>query len=408
MKRLISCLLSVVLIISVLGGCGIQAVASTSSTITVSDVICNPGDEITLPVLLENNSSIMYLSVTPKCYQNQTQETDYLTISSVKNGELFSLEIGKNLVFDSDGDVTKSGKLCTLFVAVADDTPYGEYSVELILRECYDSSERDVDVQVVSSSITVKKPHVAGAEAIENEVKATCTKDGSYDKVVRCTECGEVLSREKIVTQKTGHSYKNVITKATVSKNGKIVKQCKSCGDKASTSTIYAASTVKLSKSEFTYTGQTIKPTVVVKDSKGKTISSDYYTLSGTKSAKNIGKFTIKVTFKERYSGSKTLSYTINPKTVSGLKLKSPAKKRLTVSWKKGTSVSGYEIMYATNSGFTKNKKTIKVTSYKTDQKTIKNLSSKKTYYVKIRAYKTVSGKKLYSSWSTVKKLKIK
>ena len=80
----------------------------------------------------------------------------------------------------------------------------------------------------------------------------------------------------------------------------------------------------------------------------------------------------------------------------------------MTLKWTKDSKASGYRIVYATNSKFTKGKKTVTVKSYKTYKKTIKSLKSKKTYYVKVQAYKTVSGKKYYGSYSTVKKVKIK
>lgn len=96
------------------------------------------------------------------------------------------------------------------------------------------------------------------------------------------------------------------------------------------------------------------------------------------------------------------------PKTSSIKNAKSLKKKQVKVYWKKDSKVSGYQILLATNSKFTKGKKTVTVKGYKTTSKTIKSLKSKKTYYVKIRSYKTVSGKKVYGAFSKVKKAKIK
>ena len=175
------------------------------------------------------------------------------------------------------------------------------------------------------------------------------------------------------------------------------------CGKISNTTTIYAAKTVKLSKTSFTYTRKYIKPSIVIKNSKGKTISSKYYTVSGTKSSKNIGKFKITIKFKGNYSGTKTLYYTINPKTVSNLKL-TAGKKQIKISYKKDSSVSGYEIKYSTNKSF-KKAKTLKVSSTK---KTITKLTTKKTYYVKVRAFKKVSGKTYYGAYCKTKTVKVK
>ncbi len=230
---------------------------------------------------------------------------------------------------------------------------------------------------------------------------ATCTKTG-LTKGSKCSVCDTIITPQKTVAKKA-HSYKTTTTKATLKKNGKTISKCTICGKTASTTTIYYAKTVKLKKATFTYTGKTIKPTLVVKTSKGKTISSKYYTVTGTRSTKKIGKHKITLKFKGNYSGTKTLYYTINPKTVASLKLKA-GKKQMTVSYKKDSSVGGYEIMYATNKSF-KKAKTTKATSAK---KTIKKLTSKKTYYVKVRAYKKVSGKTYYGAYCKAKTVKVK
>lgn len=75
----------------------------------------------------------------------------------------------------------------------------------------------------------------------------------------------------------------------------------------------------------------------------------------------------------------------------------------MTVSWKRDSKASGYTIVYATNKGFKKAKR-ITVQPNKTTSK----LAKKKTYYVKICAYKTEKGKKIPGPYSAVKKIKIK
>lgn len=88
--------------------------------------------------------------------------------------------------------------------------------------------------------------------------------------------------------------------------------------------------------------------------------------------------------------------------------LKSGSKKKLTVKWAKNTKAVGYQIQYATKSDFS-NAKTVKIKKKTTVSKTISKLTSKKTYYVRIRSYATAkNGKTSYSGWSSVKKVKVK
>ena len=79
--------------------------------------------------------------------------------------------------------------------------------------------------------------------------------------------------------------------------------------------------------------------------------------------------------------------------------------KSFTVKSNKNTKVDGYQVCYSTSKSFSSKKKVL----YKGTRlnKTVKKLKAGKTYYVKIRAYKTVSGKKKYSTWSAKKSVKV-
>ena len=57
---------------------------------------------------------------------------------------------------------------------------------------------------------------------------------------------------------------------------------------------------------------------------------------------------------------------------------------------------------------FKKNKKSVKVNKKKAKKKTVKNLKKNKKYYVRVRAFKVVDGKKTYGKWSKVKSVKTK
>lgn len=83
-------------------------------------------------------------------------------------------------------------------------------------------------------------------------------------------------------------------------------------------------------------------------------------------------------------------------------KLDNTKKKQLTVTWKKVEGAEGYVIQYATKSSF-KGKKTVTVKDGAAVTKTVKKLRTGKKYYVRIKAYKTVNGKKIYTRFSAKK-----
>ena len=152
---------------------------------------------------------------------------------------------------------------------------------------------------------------------------------------------------------------------------------------------------------------------MTIKDRNGKALGASNYTVSYSKGCKNVGRYTVTVTFKGDYSKYKSMSKTfdIKPKTTSISKLKA-SKKAFTVKWKKQTTqTTGYHIQYSKNKKFKSGVKAMNVKSSKTIKK-ISKLKSKKTYYVRIRTYKTVkvNGKsvKVYSNWSKIKKVKTK
>ena len=86
---------------------------------------------------------------------------------------------------------------------------------------------------------------------------------------------------------------------------------------------------------------------------------------------------------------------------------KNNKKKTITVKWTKKSSAEGYQLQYSTNKKF-KSKKTVQINGNSTTSTKLTKLKKKKTYYIRIRTYKTVDGKKQYSGWSAKKKVKIK
>lgn len=127
---------------------------------------------------------------------------------------------------------------------------------------------------------------------------------------------------------------------------------------------------------------------------------------SGKVKAKAYGTATIKAKFVAG-STTKTLSckVTVGPSKVKNLKVQG-GKKKITVTWKENNAASGYVIYYSKDksSGY----KTLATITSKTKTKYTKKKLAKGTYYVKMRPYLKKGGKKLYGSYTAVKKVTVK
>ena len=145
---------------------------------------------------------------------------------------------------------------------------------------------------------------------------------------------------------------------------------------------------------------------MTVKDGSTKLSASDYTVTY--KNNKNVGKASVKVTLKGNYSGSRTVTFKINPK---GTTLGTPARasKAATINWTKqaakmsSSRITGYQIQLATDSSFTKNKKTVTVKGYSNISRKVTGLKGGVKYWVRIRTYKIVNETRYYSPWSKAK-----
>ena len=232
-------------------------------------------------------------------------------------------------------------------------------------------------------------PHTHNLTLVAAKV-ATCT-EGGKEAYYKCEGCGkfyeDVLGTKEIT---------DLASWGNIAKIAHTTKQ-----------TVTKASSIKLKATSLTYNGKVRTPKVIVKDRTGKTlVKNTDYTVSYAKGRKYVGKYAVKITFKGKYSGTKTLYFTIKPKATSISSLKAGSKK-FTVKWKKqATQTTGYQVQYSASSKFSK-AKTVTVGKNTTVSKKISKLSGKKKYYVRVRTYKTVkiNGKsiRIYSGWSKAK-----
>ncbi|MBR2591320.1 MAG: leucine-rich repeat protein [Clostridia bacterium] len=243
----------------------------------------------------------------------------------------------------------------------------------------------------------------------------TCKKEGV--KTFTCKHCPAYYTQK---LAKVGHNYAVVVKKAaSFSQNGVLNEECSMCKQLRKSTVVKSLKTAKLSATVLTYTGKNLTaPKVTVTDSAGKTVAAKYYTITiisranskAVKSFSAIGQYKVKITFKNGYSGTKYLYFTVKPRTIKQY-TPTTTKKAITAKWKKDTAATGYQVVIATNKSFSAGKKVYTLKNTLTNKK-ITGLKSGKVYYVRIRAYKkiVVDGKKLniYSSYSAVKKIKCK
>lgn len=282
-------------------------------------------------------------------------------------------------------------------------------SVSLPVKFKSEIESRTLDLGIDPTKITyygAKCAHANKTKTVSDYYRvspASCTSPAVY--FYACKDCSKVLSEKYTYGSALGHKESQSKTCATISKDGSIVKKCDRCQAVLSTKKIPRAY-ITVEKSA-KYTGSAIKHPVKIVDKSGKSIPKTNYTLTYKDNTK-IGVATVTVTFKNDYSGSKSYKFDIVPRAISIAKVKA-GKKMLTVTWKQTKDdITGYEIAYSTSSDFKTSVKTVTIKSKKETSKTIKSLKTGKTYYVRIRTYKTVGSKKYVSDWSKASKIKVK
>lgn len=256
---------------------------------------------------------------------------------------------------------------------------------------------------------------------------ATCTKSGLTDGS-HCSRCGAIITSQKIISA-TGHKSvsANNAAPATCTTNGKKADMvCSVCGVTTSQgatvnatghSPILANNIIPATCTENGKDSDTICSICNAVISQGSTIYATGHIANTNGYCVNCGAFMYNP-YPSAAVNTQTNSYiqqdntsapatTVisKPKTVKITKI-STTKNKITIKWKKSSDVSKYQIQYATNKKFN-NKKSITVNGSSTS-KVIKNLTSKKKYYVRVRAYKESDGIRAYGAWSKTASIKVK
>ena len=308
----------------------------------------------------------------------------------------------------------------TVKVPVAIDNYTGKETFAVTNSNDYAVSVKQSDVNVTDKTAALEL-EITGIMKGKSDV--TLTLDNGTDPVVIAVTVDE-KSDDKIDIPsyvepewdddaddtECSHAYKVAsIKKATFTASGYILSKCSKCTETKKV-VLRSPAKPKLGKTAFVYNGKAQKPAVKVTKVTGKTIEAKYYKLTYYKDVTNVGKKWVKITFKSDcpyYSGSYLLYYTVIPKNTSAF-LVSGAKKSVNARWMaQKTQTTGYEIQFSTAPTF-KYIHTIKVSSNKQTTTVIKNLKSKRTYYVRMRTYKAVGKVRYYSSWTHTRKVTTK
>ena len=235
--------------------------------------------------------------------------------------------------------------------------------------------------------------------------QATCKNTGI--KTYTCS-CGDSYTE---LIALASHTFSSKVTKPTYKTQGYTTHTCSvcsySCKDSYKDKLRYTSIKKAVIKAipDKVYTGKAVKPAVTIKLGEKTLKKNTDYTIA-YKNNKAVGKATVTIKGKGAYSGSVTKSFRILPKKTAIKKVTSPKSKKLKVTYKKVSGVSGYQVTYSTSKKFRKS--VTKTVNTKKTSKTIGKLKKGRSYFVRVRTYKTVSGKKYYSAYTKVKKIKIK
>jgi len=246
------------------------------------------------------------------------------------------IEAKKGFDFKHTGTVFDTASLITVV---------NEQEMTGITSSVYNEYWKLIDLYI---PIEIKCNHSDTSKDIENFTQATMSADGQYEEVVKCESCKEEVSRTTVIIPKV--------------------------------------SSVELSGTSYTYDGVVKTPSVKVKDSKGTVLTQDTdYTVTYASGRKNAGTYKVTVTMKGNYSGTKTVSFKINPISASKC------------SFKLSTTTYTYNGKVKTPSVTVKNAKGTKLT--KNTHYTVKYASGRKNVG-KYRVIVTMKGN--YSGTKTL------
>ena len=292
---------------------------------------------------------------------------------------------GEKEVYTSNVDTLLPLQTNIVQFNISDDELTYEEEGGAVITASVTSDSNEVNIGDNDSSVLIEK-HIHDWSEWTVETEPTCVDEGKKTRV-----CNTCTKQEEAAISPTGkHTYSKQVVLPTYDEQGYTIYTCEVCN--------YTYKDHFTDKLERPAEKPTEKPTTPINP---PVSNSDLPSVAPSTS-------TITPNPSPTPNSATTAPKIVaKPKSASIKKVKS-AKKAISVIWKKVSGVKGYQIQVATDKKFKKNKKTVIIKKQKTTKTTIKKLKAKKKYYVRIRTYKIVNGKKVYSSWSKVKSVKTK
>lgn len=344
-------------------------------------VYLNPGEKFAVAVKstdgaryfdVETSENISY-------YEGDEYKSWFNSTASSQYNESF-LGSGNNW-YDAKGELSSYfGNVC--LKAKTTNTSTVKYNITYNLNGGTNNSANPLSyLSTDTGTFTLKKPTRSGYHFLG------WYTDSSYTNKVTSIN----YNNNKNVTlyarwcSNSNPSITTITQKATMTANGSYKVTCSTCGIVRTSATSYKASSVKLSSSKLTYNGEKRSPYPVIKTSNGTQLKNgtDYtYTYNKT-SRTSTGRYAVTINFKGKYSGKKTLYFTIVPKAPSTASAKLYGYDDIKVSWGKCTGASGYYVYYKKSSASSYNNYIITTNRYVK----FANLSDNVKYNFKIVPY---------------------
>ena len=445
-KKLSVLFLTIILALSV----SITAFAAGTPTVKVSSAKASAGETVTLNVSITDNPGISSFAFGFSYDKTRLKLTDVELDSAIPGKFVY----GKKAVWFNSKDIKTNGTYLKLTFKVLSTAEPGDAKVTVTYKsgDVVNYNEKNVSLTIVAGKVTVKEHTEHTYES--TTTKATLTKNGKVTK--KCTGCDYV----KTTTVYSPKTFKLSTNEFTYNKEVKspsvTVKDSK--GNTLKKGTDYTVGyesgrklpgkyTVKITlKGKYDGVKRlyfTIKPKAVSEITATQTITTvtlnwksvtgadgykvymyksstgdyEYYKTTKSTSMKisdlkaGTGyKFKVRAYTNDEGaiygSYSSVFSTATKTKTPSISSVTSSTKGKAIVKWSNVTGESGYQLYYSTSKDGTYKK----VASYDVNKTagSKSSLSSGKTYYFKVRAYKKTSSGTIYSSWSSVKSVKVK